>query len=98
MAVVTPLSMLWSRLLPDPSVTYSFPHADVSWTTAQVSQLAWLAATICMAFAVAATIKTWKHVETIVITMGIVVALGTLVTTAPVVVGFGWASSIFGAT
>ena len=98
MAVVTPLSMLWSRLLPDPSVTYSFPHADVSWTTAQVSQLALLAATICMAFAVAATIKNWKNVETIVITMGIVVALGTLVTTAAVVFGFGGTYTILGAT
>src|SRR5207248_7589929 len=94
----TPLSMLWSRLFPDPSVTYSFPHADVSWTTAQVSQLALLAATICMAFAVAATIKNWKNVETIVITMGIVVALGTMVTIAAVVFGFGGTYTILGAT
>src|SRR5205823_2728250 len=30
MAIVTPLSMLWSRFHSDPSVAYNFPHSDVS--------------------------------------------------------------------
>ena len=98
MAVVAPLSMLWSRLFPDPSVTYSFPHADVSWATAQVSQLAVLAATICIPFAVAASIKSWKSVEVVVITMGSVVAIGTLLTTAALIFGFGGSYTILGAT
>ena len=97
-AIVTPLSMLWSRISPDPSVTYSFPHADVSWTTTQISQLALLAATICMPFAVATSIKNWRMVETVITTMGIVVALGTLVTIAALVFGFGGTYSILGAT
>ena len=98
MAVVTPLSMVWSRLFPDPSVAYSFPHSDVSWATTQISQLALLAVTICMPFAVAATIKNWKNVEGVVITMGIVVTLGTLLTTAALFFGFGGSFTILGAT
>src|SRR4051812_25030087 len=66
-AVVTPVSMLWSRLHPDPSVTSSFPHSDVAWTTTQVSQILLLLTTICMPFAVAATIKTAKQIETVVL-------------------------------
>jgi O-antigen ligase len=90
--------MLWSRLFPDPSVTYSFPHSDVSWATAQASQLALLVATICVPFAVAATIKSWKNVETVVVTIGIVVAIGTLLTTAALIFGFGGSFAILGAT
>jgi len=97
-ALVTPLSMIWSRFHPDPSVTYSFPHSDVSWTTTQVSQLALLAVTICMPFAVAATIKSWKRVEAVVIILGIAVALGALVTSAALVFGFGGSYTILGAT
>jgi O-antigen ligase len=98
MAVVTPLSMVWSRLHPDPSVTYSFPHSDVSWTTAQLSQLALLAATVCIPFAVVAAIKSWKDIETVIIIMGAVVALGTLVTIAGLIFGFGGTYTILGAT
>jgi len=98
MAVVTPLSMLWSRMHPDPSVTYSFPHSDVSWTTTQVSQLALLAITICMPFAVAATMKTWKKLEAVVVILGIAVAFGALVTAAALIFGFGGTYTILGAT
>jgi len=98
MAVVTPLTMLWSRLHPDPSVVYSFPHSDVSWTMAQLSQLALLAATVCMPFAVVSAIKSWKDVETIISIMGVVVALGTLVTITALVFGFGGTYTILGAT
>ena len=98
MALVTPASMLWSRLHPDPSVTYSFPHSDVSWATAQVSQLALLATTICIPFAVAAAIKTWRDIETVVIVLGVVAAVGTLVTIAALIFGFGGTFTILGAT
>lgn len=98
LAVVTPISMLWSRLHPDPSVTYSFPHSDVSWTMAQLSQLALLAATVCMPFAVVSAIKSWKDIETLIIIMGTVVALGTLVTIAALIFGFGGTYTILGAT
>jgi len=98
MAVITPLSMLWSRLHPDPSVTYNFPHSDVSWATAQASQLALFVATICIPFAVAATIKSWKNVEGVVITIVVVVAIGTLLTTAALIFGFGSSYAILGAT
>jgi len=98
MAIVIPLSMVWSRLFPDPSVAYSFPHSDVSWSTTQISQLGLLAATICMPFAVAAAVKSWKDVEAVVITTGIVVALGTLLTTAALIFGFGGSFTILGAT
>ncbi len=97
-AIVTLLSMLWSRLHPDPSVTYSFPHADVSWTMAQLSQLALLFATLCMPFAVASAIKKWQDIETIIIILGAVVLLGTLVTIAALLFGFGGTYSILGAT
>lgn len=98
MAVVTPVSMLWSRLHPDPEVVYSFPHSDVSWTTAELSQLVLLAATIGIPFAVAAAIRSWKSVETVVIIIGIVVAIGTLLTAAGLVFGFGGTFAILGAT
>lgn len=98
MAVVTPLSMLWARLFRDPSVTYNFPHSEVSWAIAQASQLALLAATICIPFAVAATIKSWKNVEAVVTTIGVVVAIGTLLTTAALIFGFGGSYAILGAT
>lgn len=97
-ALIAILSMLWSRLFPDPAVTYSFPHSDVSWSTAQLSQLALLAATICMPFAVAASIKSWKNVEAVVILLGIVVAIGTLLTCGALIFGFGGSFSILGAT
>lgn len=97
-AVVTPLSMVWSRFFPDPSVVYSFPHSDVSWATTQISQLGLLGATICMPFAVAAAVKSWKDVEAVVITVGTVAALGTLVTAAALVFGFGGDFAILGAT
>jgi O-antigen ligase len=98
MAVITPLSMLWSRLHPDPSVTYNFPHSDVSWATVQASQLALFAAMICIPFAVAATIKSWKNVETVVMMIGAVVAIGTLMTAAALIFGFGGSYAILGAT
>jgi O-antigen ligase len=98
MGLVMPVSMLWSRLYPDPSVTYSFPHSDVSWATAELSQLVLLAATIGMPFAVASAINSWKKVETVVITIGIVVAIGTLLTAAGLIFGFGGTFAILGAT
>jgi O-antigen ligase len=90
--------MLWSRLFPDPSVAYTFPNSDVSWATAQVSQLGLLAATVCVPFAVAATIRKWRDIQTIVITMGFVVALGTVITIAALIFGFGGTYDILGAT
>lgn len=98
MAVVVPISMLWSRLSPDPEVIYSFPHSDVSWTTAQLSQLVLLAATLCIPFAVSAGIKRWRDVETVVTIVGIVTAVGTLLTAGALVFGFGGSYSILGAT
>jgi hypothetical protein len=98
MAIIVPISMLWSRLHPDPSVTYSFPHSDVSWTTTQGAQLTLLGATICIPFAVAAAIKTRRDIEYIVIVMGIVAALGTLVTVAAMMYGFGGSFEILGTT
>lgn len=98
LALVTPLSMLWSRLHPDSEVTYAYPHSDVSWATAQVSQLVLLAATIAVPFAVMAGIKRWKQVENVVIAIGIVVAIGTMLTAAGLIFGFGGSYSILGAT
>jgi len=97
MALLTPISMLWSRLHPDPEVTYAYPHSDVSWTTAQLSQLVLLAATIGIPFAVAAGIKRWKDVETVVIIVGIVVGIGTLLTAGGLIFGFGGSYAILGA-
>ncbi len=97
MALLTPISMFWSRLHPDPEVTYAFPHSDVSWTTAQLSQLVLLAATLCIPFAVAAGIKRWKDVETVVIITGIVVGIGTLLTAGGLIFGFGGSYAILGA-
>jgi len=90
--------MLWSRLHPDPEVTYSFPHSDVSWATAQVSQLVLLAATLAIPIAVATGIRRWKDVETVVTIMGVVVAIGTLLTAGGLIFGFGSSYSILGAT
>lgn len=98
LALLTPLSMLWSRLYPDPEVTYAYPHSDVSWATAQASQIVLLAATMCIPFAVAAGIKRWKDVETVVIMIGLVVAIGTLLTAGGLLFGFGGSYSILGAT
>jgi O-antigen ligase len=97
-AVMVAVSMLWSRLHPDPEVTYSFPHSDVSWATAQVSQIVLLVGTVCIPFAVAAGIKRWKDVETVVIIIGVVVAIGTLLTAGGLILGFGSSYSILGAT
>lgn len=98
MAVVAPLSMWWSRLHPDPEVTYSFPHSDISWAMAQASQLALLAATIGIPFAVVAGIKRWKDVETVVTSIGMVVAIGTLLTAGGLILGYGGSLNILGAT
>jgi len=98
MAAVVPVSMLWSRLRPDPEVTYSFPHSDVSWATAQISQLVLLAATLCIPFAVVSGIRRWKDVEAVVMMIGMVVAIGTLVTAGGLIFGFGGSYSILGAT
>jgi O-antigen ligase len=98
LAVVTPISMLWSRLHPDPEVTYSYPHSDVSWTTVQASQLALLITTLCLPFAVAAGIRRWKDVQTVIIMTGIVVAIGTVLTAGGLMFGFGGSFAILGAT
>lgn len=98
MALVAPLSMVWSRLSPDPEVTYAFPHSDVSWTAAQMSELVLLAATVCIPFAVAAGIKRWKDVENVITGVGIVVAIGTILTVGGLVFGYGGSYSILGAT
>jgi O-antigen ligase len=98
LALLTPVSMLWSRLHPDPAVTYAYPHSDVSWTTVQVSQLVLLAGTLCIPFAVAAAIKHRRDVETIVMTIGIIAGIGTLLTAGGLVFGFGGSFSILGAT
>jgi O-antigen ligase len=97
-ALLTPVSMVWSRLHPDSEVTYAYPHSDVSWATAQMSQLVLLAATLCIPFAVAAAIKRWKDVETVVLIVGVVVAIGTLLTVGGLIFGFGGSYSILGAT
>lgn len=97
-ALLTPLSMLWSRLHPDPEVTYAYPHSDVSWAVAQLSQLVLLAATLCIPFAVAAGIKRWKDIETVIILIGCVVAAGTVLTIGALMLGFGGSYSILGAT
>ncbi len=96
--VVASTSMFWSRLHPDPEVSYSYPHSDVSWATTQVSQLVLLAATLCIPIAVAAGIKRWKDVETVVMTVGIAVAIGTLITAGGLIFGFGSTYAILGAT
>jgi len=97
-SVMVAVSMFWSRLHPDPEVTYSFPHSDVSWATAQVSQIVLLAGTVCVPFAVAAGIKRWKDVETVVTIIGVVVAIGTFLTAGGLILGFGSSFSILGAT
>jgi len=96
--LMVPISMLWSRLHPDAEVTYAYPHSDVSWTTAQISQLVLLAATLCIPFAVAAAIKRWKDIETVVILVGVTVAVGTLLTAGGLIFGFGGSYAILGAT
>src|SRR5215471_14092848 len=95
-ALLTPLSMLWSRLHLDPEVSYAYPHSDVSWATAQASQLGLLAVTLCIPFAVAAGIKRWKDVETVVLMIGMVAAIGTLLTAGGLIFGFGSSYSILG--
>ena len=97
-ALVTPVSMMWSRLHPDPEVTYAYPHSDVSWATAQISQLVLLGATLCIPFAVAAGIKRWKDIETVVTMVGVVVAIGTVLTIGALIFGFGGSYSILGVT
>jgi len=57
-----------------------------------------LAVTLCIPFAVAAGIKRWKDVETVVIIIGVVVAIGTLLTAGGLMFGFGGSYSILGAT
>ena len=96
-ALITPLSMVWSRLHPDPDVTYAYPHSDVSWATAQISQLMLLAITLCLPFAVMAAIKRWKDVERVVLIVAIMAAFGTLLTVAGLLFGFGGSYSILGA-
>ncbi|MBO0911398.1 MAG: O-antigen ligase family protein [Acidobacteria bacterium] len=98
LAVLTPISMLWSRLFPDHEVVYSFPHSDVSWAMVQASQFALLAVTICVPFAVLAGIKRWKDIENLVLMIGVVVAAGTVVTVAALKFGFGSDYEILGAT
>jgi len=98
LALVAPISMLLSRLHPDPEVTYAYPHSDVSWATAQISQLVLLAATLCIPFAVAAAIKRWKDVETVVMIVAVVVAIGTLLTAGGLIFGFGGSYAILGVT
>ena len=97
-ALVTPISMIWSRLHPDPEVTYAYPHSDVSWATAQISQLVLLGATLCIPFAVAAGIKRRKDIETVVIIVGAVVAIGTVLTIGGLIFGFGGSYTILGFT
>jgi O-antigen ligase len=97
-ALLTPISMLWSRLHPDPDVTYAYPHSDISWSTAQISQLFLLVTIVCLPFAVAAAIKRWKDVEMLVIAIGLVVAIGTALTVGGLIFGYGGTYSILGAT
>jgi len=78
--------------------SYAYPHSDVSWSTAQLSQLLLLGMTLCIPFAVAAGIKRWKDVETVVTIMGIVVAIGTLITAGGLIFGYGGTYVILGAT
>jgi O-antigen ligase len=98
MAVIVPFTMLWARLHPDPSVTYSFPHSDVSLTVTQISQMGLLASTICMPFAVSAAVKNWRNIEFVVIVMGAVAAIGSIVTAAAMMFGFGGSYEILGVT
>jgi hypothetical protein len=49
-------------------------------------------------FAVVAGIKRWKDVETLVLMIGIVVAIGALLTVGALIFGFGASYSILGAT
>lgn len=98
MAIVVPITMFWSRLHPDPSVTYSFPHSDVSWTTTQIAQLTLFVATVCIPFAVAAAVKTMKEIEHVVTLMGTVAALGAVVTLIAMIYGFGGSFEILGVT
>jgi O-antigen ligase len=97
-AVMTSISILWSRLHPDPEVTYAYPHSEVSWAAAQISQLVLLAATLCIPFAVGAGIKRWKDVETVVAIVGSIVAIGTLLTAGGLIFGYGGTYTILGAT
>jgi len=97
MALMVPISMLWSRLHPDAEVTYAYPHSEVSWTTAQLSQLVLLTATLCIPFAVAAAIKRWKDVETVVIIIGLMVSIGALLTAGGLAFGYGGTYEILGA-
>jgi len=96
--IVMLVSMGWSRLHPDPSVVYTFPHSDISWSTTQIAQIVLLGATICVPFAVAAAVKTLRDAENLVITVGVVVTLGTLVTLAAIIYGFGGSYDILGET
>ena len=98
MAVVAPISMLWSRVTPDPEVTYSFPHSDVPWSTVQISQFLLLATTLCLPFAVAAGIRRWKDIESVIVITGIVAAIGTMLTAGGLMFGFGGSFAILGAT
>jgi len=98
LAGVSLITMAWSRLHPDPEVTYSYPHSDVSWATAQLSQVGLLAAALFIPFAVMAAIKRWKDVETVVTAVAMVVAVGTLLTAGGLIFGYGSTYAILGAT
>lgn len=98
LALLVPASMLWSRIHPDPEVTYAYPHSDVSWTTAQASQLVLLAAILCLPFAVAAGIKRWKDIEIVLMMIGVVAGIGTLLTAGGLIFGYGGSYAILGAT
>jgi hypothetical protein len=86
---VTVVSMAHSRFAPDPYVTYSFPHSDVSWGMTQISQVGLLVATSCMPFAVATAVTSWRQIEIIVITIAVIAAIGTFVTLGALAFNFG---------
>jgi len=94
--LVSLASMILSRLAPDSSVSYTFPNSDVSLSVTQFSQLWILLATVCLPFAVAASLESWKDIEHIIIALSTVGSIGAVLTLLGLIYGFGGTWEILG--
>ena len=75
------LSIVYSRLFPDPSVTYSFVHSTVSITVVNITEMALLIGLALFVIVPAALVRTARDVRWMLgayIIVGIVYALGTI--------------------
>lgn len=96
LAVVACLSMLWSRVFPEPGVLYTFPNFDVPLIVTQLTQLFLLATVVCMPFAVVAMVRDRSDIENVVLTAGVVMAIGSVLTILALIFDFGGTEMILG--